>query len=145
MEQSDVIAAIGPVSGAQYIEPLGTTFTNPVVPNAISVYRLNGDIDPVAPYCGGLKGYWAGVKAFTPSADAEVAFWAGPNVSSCTTFAQSQPLCTNGSPTPGVNGQDATGCKNGTEVIYERETGVGHLWVPGTENKLWLFFQAHAK
>jgi poly(3-hydroxybutyrate) depolymerase len=145
MEQSDVIAAIAPVSGAQYIQPLGTNFIVPVVPNPVSVYRLNGDIDPVVPYCGGIKGYWAGVKAYSPSVDSDVDFWADQNVNSCTSTSQSQPLCTNGGPTDGVNGQDATGCKGGTEVIFEREIGVGHQWVTGTEAKIWAFFQTHGR
>jgi poly(3-hydroxybutyrate) depolymerase len=145
MEQSDVIAGIAPVSGAQYIEPTGTTFLVPVVPNSISVYRINGDIDPVVPYCGGLKGFWAGVRAYSPSVDLDVDFWSGPNANSCTTMTESAPLCTNGGPTAGVNGLDATGCKNGTEVLFEREIGVGHQWVPGTENKVWKFFQAHSR
>jgi polyhydroxybutyrate depolymerase len=144
-EHSDIIAAIASASGAQYIQPIGTTFVAPIVPNPISVYRLNGDIDPVVPYCGGTKGFWAGVMAYSPSVDSDVDFWADQNANSCTSTAQSQPLCTNGAPTPNVNGQDATGCKGGTEVLFEREIGVGHQWVPGTEIKVWAFFQAHAR
>jgi trimeric autotransporter adhesin len=145
MEQSDIIAAIAPVAGAQYIQPLGSTFVTPVVPNPLSVYRINGDIDPVVPYCGGVKGYWAGVRAFSPSMDSDADFWAGAYVNACTISSQTQPLCTNGGPTAGVNGQDETGCKGGTEVLFEREVGVGHQWVAGTEAKIWAFFQTHGR
>jgi polyhydroxybutyrate depolymerase len=145
MEQSDLIAAIAPVSGAQYIQPVGTTFVAPIVPNPISVYRLNGDIDPVVPYCGGTKGFWGGVAAYSPSMDQDLDFWSETAANSCTTFAQSQPLCTSGQPTDGINGQDATGCKGGAEIIFEREPGVGHAWVSGTEAKVWAFFQTHSR
>jgi len=129
MEHSDVLAAIASASGAQYIQPLGTTFVAPVVPNPVSVYQLNGDVDVVVPYCGGTKGFWANVKAYSPSVDSDVDFWADQNVNSCSSTSQSQPLCTNGNPTAGVNWQGATGCKSGTEVIFEREIGIGHEWV----------------
>jgi poly(3-hydroxybutyrate) depolymerase len=145
MEQSDVIAAIAPISGAQYIQPVGTTYVRPVVPNPISVYRLNGDIDTVVPYCGGTKGFWAGVMAYSPSMDEDLAFWSGSLANSCSTFTQSQPMCTGGEPTEGVNGQDATECKGGTEMIFVREPGIGHEWVTGTEVKIWAFFQTHGR
>lgn len=45
--------------------------------------------------------------------------------------------------TPGVNGVDATGGL--AEVVFEREVGVGHAWVSGTELKLWNFFQSHTR
>src|SRR5258708_3276780 len=145
MEHSDLIGAIAPVSGAQYIQPLGTTFLAPVVANPVSVYRLNGDIDPIVPYCGGTKAFWANILAYSPSMDSDVDFWADQTANSCTSTSHSQPLCTNGGPTQGVNGQDATGCKGGAEIIFERETGVGHQWIPGTELKLWNFFQTHGR
>ena len=145
MEQSDVIAAIAPVSGAQYIQPLKTTFIPPIVPNPISVYRLNGDEDSVVPYCGGTKGFWANTRAFSPSGDSDVDFWAGQNANQCASMDESQSLCTNGFPTDGVVEQDASACNGGTEVILEREIGVAHVWVPGTEMKVWAFFQAHAR
>jgi polyhydroxybutyrate depolymerase len=145
MEQSDIIAAIAPVSGAQYIQPVGTDFDPPVVPNALSVYRLQGDIDTVVPYCGGVKGFWAKIVAFSPSVDSDMDFWAGPDANQCTSSSESQTLCTNGVPTVDVDGQNATGCKGGVDVIFEREVGVGHTWVKGTETKLWAFFQTHGR
>ncbi len=145
MEQSDIIAAIAPVSGAQYIQPVKTTFVPPVVPNPISVYRLNGDDDSVVPYCGGTKGFWANTRALSPSGDSDVDFWAGQNANQCSGMAQSQTLCTNAFPANGVVEQDASACNGGAEVIFEREIGVAHVWVPGTEIKVWAFFQAHAR
>jgi polyhydroxybutyrate depolymerase len=145
MEQSDIIAAIAPVAGAQYIQPLGTNFIPPVVPNPVSVYRLNGDEDPVVPYCGGVKGFWSNVRAYSPSMDQDADFWSEANANSCSTLSQSQPMCTNGQPTPGVNGQDATGCNGGAEVVFVREVGVGHTWVRGTESLVWAFFQKHGR
>jgi poly(3-hydroxybutyrate) depolymerase len=145
MEQNDVIAAIAPVSGAQYLQPLKTIFNPPLVGNPVSVYRLNGDLDTVVPYCGGTKGFWAKVKAYSPSVDSDVDFWAGEDANLCTSASESQPLCTDGVPTEDVNGQDETGCKGEAEVIFEREIGVGHTWIPGTEAKLWAFFQTHSR
>lgn len=145
MESSDLIAAIAPVSAAQYIQPVrGKTFVPPMVPYPPSVYELHGDIDTSVPYCGGTKGYW-GVNAFSPGMDSDVGYWSGTNAGQCTTFSQSQPLCTAGVPTDGVNGQDATGCMGGTEVLFEREIGVAHIWVNGTEAKVWAFFASHQR
>ena len=146
MELSDLIAAIAPVSGMQYIQPSGTKFVAPLVPNPVSVYELHGDLDGAVPYCGGVKFYWSGVRAFSPSIDSDVSFWDGPNANNCTAFSQSQPLCTvAGHPTRNVNGQDATGCLGGVEVVFERELGEGHTWPAGTEAKIWAFFQAHSR
>jgi len=145
MELSDLIAAIAPVSGMQYIQPSGTTFVAPLVPNPVSVYELHGDLDRDVPYCGGARSYWS-VRAFSPSTDSDVSFWDGPNANNCTAFSQSQPLCTAaGHPTRNVNGQDATGCLGGVEVVFERELGEGHTWPAGTEAKIWAFFQAHSR
>ena len=143
MESSDLVAAIAPVSAAQYIQPInGKTFTAPILPNPISVYELHGDEDPSVPYCGGTKNYW-GVNSTSPSMDSDVAYWSGPKGNNCGTFSVSKPLCTNGQPTTGVNGQDATVCSASTEVVFVREVGVGHTWLDGTEAKVWSFFRTH--
>ena len=143
MESSDLVAAIAPVSAAQYIQPVsGRTFSPPILPNPISVYELHGDVDAAVPYCGGTRDYW-GVSSTSPSMDSDVAYWSGPSGNNCGIFSVSAPLCTNGQPTTGVNGQDATGCSSSTEVIFKREVGVAHTWPAGTEAKVWAFFLSH--
>jgi hypothetical protein len=57
--------------------------------------------------------------------------------------ANATPLCTNGLPTPGVNGVDEIG--NGVEVTFVREPGVGHVWPISTYATVWNFFAAHPK
>ena len=141
--ESELVAAIAPVSGAQYIDPVGYQWSAPILQFPVSVYRLNGDLDMVVPYCGGTKAFWHNMKAYSPSMDGDLGYWSGQN--QCSSFSQTQPLCTNGLPTEGVNGNDATGCLNGSEVLMEREVGYGHQWVPGTELKIWAFFQTHGR
>ena len=105
-------------------------------------YELHGDLDLSVPYCGATKDYW-GVNSTSPSMDSDVGYWSGPNGNNCATFSVAAPLCTNGQPTTGANGQNATGCLSSTVVIFQRGVGVAHTWVPGTEAKVWAFFLSH--
>jgi polyhydroxybutyrate depolymerase len=140
---SDIVAAIAPVSGMIDIHPIGVNFLPPDPTNPISVYELHGDEDTEVPYCGGTGWFWGGLHDSLASVDDSVNFWISAN--SCTHRSMTQPLCTNGQPTAGVNRQDATGCNDGVEVVFEREKNVGHVWLRGTEAKVWAFFQTHAR
>ena len=140
---SDIVAAIAPVSGMIDIHPIGLNYSPPVPTNPVSVFELHGDEDTVVPYCGGTGWFWGALHDTLPSVDDSVDFWVSAN--SCTSRTTSLPLCTNGQPTAGVNSQDATGCTGGAEVVFDREVEVGHVWLAGTEAKVWAFFQTHGR
>ena len=140
---SDIVAAVAPVSGMIDIHPIGQDFDPPQPTHPVSVYELHGDQDPEVPYCGGIGWFWGKLHYDQPSSDDDVNFWISAN--SCTMRSTSQPLCTNGAPTVGVNGQEATGCAGSATIIFEREIGVGHVWVTGTEAKIWAFFRGHPR
>jgi poly(3-hydroxybutyrate) depolymerase len=109
----------------------------------MSVYELHGDEDTEVTYCGGTGWFWGKLHDDQPSSDDDVSFWTSAN--SCTVRSTTQPLCTEGTPTPSVNSQIATGCTDGATVVFEREVGVGHTWVKGTEAKIWSFFRSHPR
>ena len=140
---SDIVAAIAPVSGMIDIHPIGQNFLPPDPQNPVSVYELHGDEDTVVSYCGGNGWFWGGLHDDLASADDSVNFWISAN--SCTNRSSTQTLCTNGQPTAGVTRQDATGCSGGAEVVFERESNTGHVWLKGTEAKVWAFFQTHSR
>jgi polyhydroxybutyrate depolymerase len=142
-ELSDIVAAIAPVSGMIDIHPIGQDFDPPLPAHPVSVFELHGDEDTEVTYCGGTGWFWGKLHDDQPSSDDDVSFWTSAN--SCTARNTMQPLCTNGTPTPGVNSQIATGCIDGATVVFEREIGVGHTWVKGTEAKIWTFFRSHPR
>jgi polyhydroxybutyrate depolymerase len=140
---SDIVAAVAPVSGMIDIHPIGQDFDPPLPTRPVSVYELHGDEDTEVAYCGGTGWFWGKLHDDQPSSDDDVNFWTSAN--SCTARSTTQPLCTEGTPTPGVNSQIATGCTDGMTVVFEREIGVGHTWVKGTEAKIWSFFRSHPR
>jgi len=142
-DMSDLIAAIAPASGMIDVHPIGQHFLPPQPVQPVSVFELHGDEDTVVPYCGGSGWFWGGLHDSLPSIDDTVNFWISANT--CTNRSTTQDLCTNGEPTKGVNGLDATGCNDGVEVLFVREVGMGHTWPKGTEAKVWAFFQQHQR
>lgn len=138
VESADLIAAVGSASGQLYSENTVNVIPQPVQP--VSAIILNGDADNRVGYCG-QKNNWG--NSTSPGVDVTVDWLVATNA--CTTVSTTQPLCTNGQPTPDVNGLDATGCAGNTEILFSREIGVGHTWVPGTETIMWNFFQAHRR
>jgi polyhydroxybutyrate depolymerase len=140
---SDIVAAIAPVSGMIDIHPIGQDFAPPPPTNTVSVFELHGDEDTEVTYCGGTGWFWGKLHDDQPSSDDDVSFWTSAN--SCPAHSTTQSLCTNGTPTPGVDSVIASGCANGATVMFEREVGVGHTWVRGTEAKIWAFFRSHPR
>jgi polyhydroxybutyrate depolymerase len=142
-DSSDIVAAIAPVSGMIDIHPIGQNYSPPLPARPVSIFELHGDEDTVVPYCGGTGWFWGALHDTLPSIDDTVDFWIAANA--CTERSTSQTLCTNGQPTQDVVSQDATGCVGGTEVVFQREVGLGHVWPAGTETKVWEFFQNHRR
>jgi polyhydroxybutyrate depolymerase len=140
---SDIVAAIAPVSGMIDIHPMGQDFDPPQPTHPVSVYELQGDVDTVVPYCGGTGWFWGKLHDDLASSDDSVDFWISANA--CTNRSTSAPLCTNGTPTSGVDGLKVTRCSGGAVVVFERELNVGHAWVTGTEAKIWAFFRSHPR
>jgi len=143
VQLSDLVAAIAPVSGQLYMKQITDCFSPPNPVSPVSVLELHGDADTTLPYCGSQPHVQWGANFLTlPSVDVDMNYWIQAN--SCSSYS-TQPLCTNGAPTAGVNGQDATGCNGGVEVKFVRELGVGHVWGGTTINTVWQFFSAHPK
>ncbi|HEY6769310.1 MAG TPA: PHB depolymerase family esterase [Candidatus Sulfotelmatobacter sp.] len=139
---SDIVAAVAPVSGMIDIHPIGQNFDPPQPAFPVSVYELHGDEDTEVPYCGGTGWYWGKLHDQQPSIDDSVSFWVSAD--SCAKRSTTKPLCTDGQPTE-INFEMATSCSGGAAVIFEREPGVGHVWVDGTESKGWNFFRSHPR
>jgi poly(3-hydroxybutyrate) depolymerase len=140
---SDIVAAIAPVSGMIDIHPIGQNFDPPQPTNPVSVFELHGDEDVEVPYCGGTGWFWGKLHDDLPSSDDSINFWISANA--CAKRSTLQTLCTNGAPTFGVNQLQATVCSDGSTVVFQREIGVGHTWVTGTEAKIWSFFRSHPR
>jgi polyhydroxybutyrate depolymerase len=143
-EASDVIAAVGIVSGVVVSKPCAPR-------EPVSVIHIHGSADENVPLAGGI-----GRKALTrtnypPVADS-IALWAG--LDGC----QKDPVVTE--PAPHLHLSDFHACRGGTEVAYYVIGGGGHSW-PGGERMLamldppsqammatetiWRFFAAHPK
>lgn len=120
----DLIAAIVAVSGQIEAEPASAISLLPTPIAPISVLDLQGDADTTVPYCGGRRVLW-NEKLVLASLDQTSDYWIQSNVCSLTDIPQ---LCTNGTPTPGVEGLDITGCNGNTEVQFVRRNGVGHVY-----------------
>lgn len=137
---SSQIAAIASAEGQVDVVPLKGTYTLPATTTPVSVLALNGDADPTVPYCGGDYPLW-GMKWDIASLDQTTTYWRSAN--GCTDSVPQ--LCTNGQPTPGVDGLDAVSCNGGVEVKAVREIGVTHQWPAGTQNTVWEFFSTHPR
>jgi len=121
---SDLIAAVVAVEGQIEAEPPNATFVLPTLVAPVSVLDLQGDADTTVPYCGGPKTLW-NEKLVIASLDQTADYWLESN--GCNTEGLPQ-LCTNGMPTPDVQGLDVAGCNGGTEVEVVRRDGVGHVY-----------------
>jgi polyhydroxybutyrate depolymerase len=133
---SDLIAAIGPISGTIWIGTPETTLpTNPV-----SVIELHGDQDKTIPYCAGSHfNGWGEKDVANPSVDVDINFWLAadglpPN---------STPMC-NGSAVSDVYKVSIRGA-NGVEVQFMREIGDAHAYLGWTTGTIWEFFNNHGR
>lgn len=144
-QASGFVAAIVAVSGQLEIRQMTDCFGAPVAANPVAVLMIHGDADTTLPYCGGpmTKAIWNETGMRLNSVDDDMAYWAAAD--KCSAFTSSQPLCTNGVPTPGVDEQLAYNCAPGGTVQVLRRIGGGHVWGPGTEAQAWAFFQSHAR
>jgi poly(3-hydroxybutyrate) depolymerase len=141
VELSDLVAAIAVVSGRLYLKQMTDCFSPANPPNPMSVLQLQGDADPVLPYCGQTpKALWNETGLTLPPVDADANFW----IAASGTPYTGQSLCTAGSPTAGMNGIDVVGT-NGQEYKFVRELNVGHAWLSTTFAAVWQFFAAHPK
>lgn len=135
VDGSDLVSAVGAASGQIYSELTANQL--PALALPVSVILLNGDTDNRVGYCG-QKFNWA--KSASPASDVSLGYWATANACS-DTLPQ---LCSGGIPTD-ATGADAVSCSGGAEVQFVRESGVGHVWVPGTETTMWNFFVRHGR
>jgi polyhydroxybutyrate depolymerase len=140
IDLSSQVAAVASAEGQVDLVPPKGTYTLPTPSTPVSVLALNGDADTTVPYCGGAAKLW-GKSWIIATLDQTTEFWRQSN--GCTDTVPQ--LCTDGAPTEGVDGLDATSCNGGVEVKAVREIGVGHNWPNGTEVTVWDFFSTHAR
>ncbi|HVM76993.1 MAG TPA: PHB depolymerase family esterase [Candidatus Paceibacterota bacterium] len=133
IDSSDLVAAIGPVSGMVWVD----TSNLPNAAYPVSVIEYHGDTDSVVPYCGGVVAAW-NVVVPSPSVDADVNYWLAQD---------GMPI----NPTPLCNGttpSSATYVLNfktaSTEVVFVREVNYGHVYDSSLTQALWEFFSAHS-
>ena len=143
-EASDLVAAVGVVSGVAVAEPC-----QPGSP--VAVIHIHGAADQNVPLAGGV-----GAKAVTrtnyPPVERSIAFWAGAD------GCAARPRVSQ--PTAGVTLRDYAGCRAGTEVAFYVIAGGGHAWPGGAQMAsfldkpstamsatpaIWAFFAAHPK
>lgn len=110
-ERADLVAAVAPVAGT-----LGAGVPcNPSRP--VSVLQIHGTADPVVPFNGGPMVGRGGASDIL-AAPAMAERWRA--VDRCPS-----------PPVPDATGQAATGCADGTEVVFVSIDGWGHTWPLG--------------
>jgi len=140
-DDSDLFAAIAPVSGLRRPTPCPTA-------RAVPVMTFHGSADPIDPFGGHGQAYW------TYSVTAAAKYWAQQD--RCSTKP------TKLTPEPTVDLTTYSGCSNGAVVELYEIIGEGHEWPGGlalpsgitqilgpqsnalSANQLmWAFFEAH--
>ena len=129
-QRADVVAAIAPVAGS-----LGSAV--PCAPSRpVSVFATNGASDPVVPYYGGGmvgRGGPSDIVALPTLADR----WR--DLDHCPGLPVEDAV------TAEVHRFTATGCADGTEVVFVRVNGGGHEWFGGASDASAQFFATHAR
>ena len=144
VELSDLVAAVAIASGTIVGQPTPPPITLPGAPLApVSVQEWHGTADTEIPPCNNGTTKYSGFNFYLATVDESFNNWTQQN--SCTQFANSQPLCLNGSPNPGTTGNDATGCTNNTEVQFIWENNIGHSWITSQNSTRWQFLSSHSK
>jgi len=146
VELSDIVAAIVPASGqmeGQQSEPPPVLAPGaPVAP--IAVQEWHGTLDNNLWPCSYGTTKYSGVTYYLDTVDDTFNYWVQQNA--CTTLQTTQTLCTNEQPTPGLAGNDATGCvAPNIEVQFIWEQNVAHSWENQNDTARWLFMAAHPK
>ena len=144
VEISDLVAAVAIASGTIVGQPTPPPITLPgpaVAP--VSVQEWHGTSDGEIPPCNNGTTKYSGFNFYLATVDESFNYWTQQN--SCTQFANSKPLCVNGSPNPNTTGNDATGCTNNTEVQFIWEQNTGHTWITSQNNARWQFLSSHSK
>jgi polyhydroxybutyrate depolymerase len=155
VQLSDLVAAIGVVEGALFLNG-----NAPAVPSAVgpvSVLILHGDEDLTLLYCG---------TAMEASQEQSFNYWAGASADKCSTLSTPVPLCDGQGNISAVVEKGGTGCSGNTEVKIYKLIGGIHTWYtvpmnvsgqvpynPGfdsntgvtTRDVLWSFFVTHPK
>ncbi len=129
-QRADVVAAIAPVAGS-----LGSAV--PCAPSRpVSVFATNGASDPVVPYYGGGmvgRGGPSDIVALPAMADR----WR--DLDDCPALPVEDAVSAE------VHRFTATGCADGTEVVFVRVNGGGHEWFGGASQASAQFFATHAR
>jgi polyhydroxybutyrate depolymerase len=129
-QRADVIAAIAPVAGS-----LGSAV--PCAPSRpLSVIATHGASDPVVPYNGGpMVGRGGPSDIVAPPAMA--GRWR--DLDQCPAAPVEDAVSAE------VHRFTASGCADGTEVVFVRVNGGGHEWFSGASEVSAQFFATHAR
>jgi polyhydroxybutyrate depolymerase len=129
-QRADVVAAIAPVAGS-----LGSAV--PCAPSRpVSVFATNGASDPVVPYNGGgMVGRGGTSDIVAPPAMA--GRWR--DLDHCPAAPVEDAVSAE------VHRFTASGCADGTEVVFVRVNGGGHEWFGGASDVSAQFFATHAR
>jgi polyhydroxybutyrate depolymerase len=130
IDSSDLVTAVGAAEAQLYSENIVNLVPN--VTRPVSAIMFNGDADPRVGYCG-QNDNWG--NTVSPSSDVTADYWV---VASGYTDPVPQ-LCTDGQPTPGVEGLLVQ--MPGVTVQFVRIDGGTHQWIAGTGALMWNFFQ----
>jgi polyhydroxybutyrate depolymerase len=141
-DESDVFAAVAPISGLRRPTPCPTT-------RAVPIIAFHGSDDPVDPFKGNGQAYW------TYSVPTAEKFWATQD--SCARKP------TTSQPSANVTLTSYSHCADGAAVELYEVTGEGHEWPGGpampsvltselgpqssaidANDVMWSFFQAHS-
>jgi len=144
VEASDLVAAVGVVSGVVVDQPC-----KPASP--VAVIHIHGDADQNVPLAGGV-GRKGVSGTHYPPVQQSIDLWVAADGCAAAPVAAT--------PAPGVTLRDWRGCRDGTEVAYYLIAGGGHAWPGGTQMAafldkpstamaatpvIWQFFAAHPK
>jgi polyhydroxybutyrate depolymerase len=129
-QRADVIAAIAPVAGSLG-SAVGCAPSRPV-----SVFATHGAADPVVPYNGGpMVGRGGPSDIVAPPAMA--GRWR--DLDHCPAAPVEDAVSAE------VHRFTASGCADGTEVVFVRVNGGGHEWFGGASDASAQFFASHAR
>ena len=129
-QRADVVAAIAPVAGS-----LGSAV--PCAPSRpVSVFATHGAADPIVPFNGGgMVGRGGPSDIVAPPAMA--GRWR--DLDHCPAAPVEDAV------TAEVHRFTASGCADGTEVVFVRVNGGGHEWFGGASDASAQFFASHAR
>jgi poly(3-hydroxybutyrate) depolymerase len=121
------ITGFGAASAQLYALAEDTVLSIPPNVGTPAGILLNGDLDITVPYCGNTR-YVNWNRTMATGVDTSFSYWAATQG-----LTESTALCSGGQPTAVTQEQAGS-------ILFVREVGMGHTWVPGTEEVMYNYF-----